>query len=126
MKIKLSILVSLFCFWNHGFSKEILLPAKPSSFKIGMYNVKQTHVLKVFIEKEKGSQLKLEIKDEKGESLLVNYVSKKAIASRIYIDLNALKDGNYILEFSNKSEKFTKELNLSSKEVVNNEKKIVF
>ncbi len=126
MKIKLSFFF-LVCLITHtAFTNPSKVLVKPSSFKVGMYNVHHTHLLKVFLEKQKGSVLKIEISTTEGETILINYVSKRNVKTRLSIDLSQLEDGEYYIVFSNKSEKYKQKLRLTSKQVVENEKRILF
>jgi hypothetical protein len=106
-------------------SNPVKLTNKPTSFNIGMYNVQHSHVLKLFVEKQKGSDLKIEIKDKDGAILLTKFIDKRDVKSSMSLDISQLTEGNYTLEVSNSTEKFVQELNLSTTQSVVNDKKIL-
>lgn len=85
---------------------------QPKSFSVGMYNVSHTRTLKVFIEKSKGDELKITLKNEDGKEVSDNYVPKKSVKEGYAFDLSALEPGKYTLEITNSREKFTKEINV--------------
>jgi hypothetical protein len=85
---------------------------KPTTFAVGMYNVTNTLALKVFVQKAKGDDLKLELKDANGNCFLTAYSAKKNVKEGFMFDLKNLKEGQYLLVISNDSETFEKEINL--------------
>jgi hypothetical protein len=105
---------------------EIKNTTYPQSFKVGMYNVKDSHILKVFVEKTKGENLKMELKDKNGTTIASKYLSKADTKLGVNFDLSDLKAETYTLEISNKEEKLIKEINLQKVETVMVDKKIVF
>jgi hypothetical protein len=105
---------------------EIKNTTNPQSFKVGMYNVKDSHILKVFVEKTKGENLKMELKDKNGTTIASKYLSKADTKLGVNFDLSDLKAETYTLEIFNKEEKLVKEINLQKVETVMVDKKIVF
>jgi hypothetical protein len=85
---------------------------KPKTFAVGMYNVTNTLALKVFVQKVKGDNLKLELKDGNGNCFLTAYSSKKNVKEGFMFDLKNLNEGLYTLVISNESETFEKTINL--------------
>jgi hypothetical protein len=95
----------------------------PKSFQVGMYNVKNSHLLKVFVEKAKGQSLKIELKDKEGITLLTEFVNKKVTKTGFSFDLGSLRPDHYSLSVSNDSEVLIKQLDVTSSTIEN--KKIV-
>jgi hypothetical protein len=85
---------------------------KPKTFAVGMYNVNNTLALKVFVQKAKGHDLKLELKDDNGNCFLTTYSSKKNVKEGFMFDLKNLTEGQYTLVISNESETYEKAINL--------------
>jgi len=98
---------------------------KPQSFKVGMYNVQNSHSLKVFVEKEKGDNLRVELKDKNGSVMVTKYADKKSNKAAYCFDLAQLETGAYQLEITNDKEVFVKDLNVVNTEKVEVEKKII-
>ena len=98
---------------------------KPQSFQVSMYNVQNSHSLKVFVEKKKGDNLKVELKDKDGMSVLTRFIDKKSTKAAYCFDLEALDSGVYQLEITNNKEVYVKDLNLVKTEKIEVEKKII-
>ncbi|HLO44768.1 MAG TPA: DUF3244 domain-containing protein [Leadbetterella sp.] len=98
---------------------------KPQSFKVGMYNVQNSHSLKVFVEKQKGDNLRVELKDNKGSVIMTKYADKKSDKAAYCFDLAQLDSGAYQLEITNDKEVFVKDLNVVNTEKIEVEKKII-
>ena len=98
---------------------------KPQSFKVGMYNVQNTNTLKVFVEKQKGENLKVELKDKYGSVVFTKYADKKSDKAAYSFDLAQLETGAYQLEITNNKEVYVKDLNVVNTEKVEVEKKII-
>lgn len=98
---------------------------KPQSFKVSMYNVQNSHSLKVFVEKEKGENLRVELKDKNGAVMMTKYADKKSIKAAYCFDLAQLDQGAYQLEITNDKEVFVKDLHVVNTEKVEVEKKII-
>ena len=118
-------LVKTFALLLFSVSISLASPSKPKDFKVSMYNVQNTHSLKVFVEKKKGANLKVELKDQQGMTVMTKYVDKKSAKAAYSFDLTALESGKYYLEVSNKNEVYVKDLNLVKTEKVEVEKKII-
>ncbi|CAN1558380.1 hypothetical protein MCERE19_02504 [Spirosomataceae bacterium] len=98
---------------------------KPQSFKVGMYNVQNSHLLKVFVEKEKGENLRVELKDKNGAVMMTKYADKKSTKAAYCFDFAQLSTDSYKLEITNDKEVFVKDFNLVNTEKVEVEKKII-
>lgn len=85
---------------------------QPKSFAVGMYNVTHTRTLKVFIEKSKGDDLKITLKNDVGIIISDNNVPKKSTKEGYAYDLISLQPGKYTLEIKNDKEIFSKEINV--------------
>ncbi len=91
---------------------------QPKTFAVGMYNVSHTLTLKVFVQKLKGDNLKLSLKDENGAVIQTAYSAKKSVKEGFLFDLKNLNEGNYTLQVSNDSETFEKAINVVKKVAV--------
>ena len=98
----------------------------PLTFKVGMYNVQNSHVLKVFIEKVLGENVKLELKGKDGSVFFSKYLGKKETKKGFNIDMSQLPSDYYTLMVTNGEEKFVKKLDLRSAETLVLDKKITF
>ena len=101
-------------------------PKAPVTFKVGMYNVQNSHVLKVFIEKLEGDNVKLELKGKDGSVFFSKYLGKKETKKGFNIDMSQLPSDYYTLMVTNGEEKFVKKLDLRSAETLVLDKKITF
>lgn len=88
----------------------------PQTFKVGMYNVQNSHTLKVFIEKESAEPLLLEIKDANGRTIQHDYFGKNKSKSGVSLNMENLESGNYTLEISDKTNTFKKEIELTKEQ----------
>lgn len=123
-KLISSALILLFA-TSLSFAKQPLeSTSQPKTFDVGMYNVKNTMHLKVFIEKKSKKDLKIEIIDTNGKVLISQFVNKKEKKAGLDFDLNALKLGTYTIQMSNDSEVYTKNFELTEIEPVKTIKKI--
>ncbi|MBX2953235.1 MAG: hypothetical protein KF870_12070 [Leadbetterella sp.] len=84
----------------------------PTSFKVGMYNVQNTHNLKVFVNKETTDALLLEIRDAKGTLLQSERIGKNKYKMGLTLNLSNLESGDYTLKLSDKTSTFTKDIRL--------------
>ncbi len=98
----------------------------PQTFKVGMYNVQNSHVLKVFIEKVLGENVKLELKGKDGSVFFSKYLGKKETKKGFNIDMSQLPADYYTLMVTNGEEIFIKKLDLRSAETLVLDKKITF
>jgi hypothetical protein len=85
---------------------------QPKTFAVGMYTVTNSLALKVFVQKAKGDNLKLELKDGNGKCFLTTFSAKKNEKEGFTFDLKNLNEGHYTLVISNGSERFEKDINL--------------
>jgi hypothetical protein len=85
--------------------------------------VANTHKVKVFVEKKKTDNLKIVVKDDKGNEVMNQYYGKKEIKAALCIDFSELKAGKYTLEVTNYKETIVKDLDLISNTTV--ERKIL-
>jgi hypothetical protein len=88
----------------------------PSSFKVGMYNVQNTHKLKVFVEKGTKDALLLEVKDSKGNVLQSEKLGKGKSQMAVSLDLANLESGDYTLYISDKNSTYTKDIRLEKEQ----------
>lgn len=107
-----------------SFATEIATK-KPTSFEVGMYNVKNSNLLKVFVEKKSREVLCLKIKNANGDVVLNQYFGRKDKKVGLEIDLEALENGKYQMEFSTKNESYIKEIEVSKGKTVQLDKKII-
>ncbi|WP_367914664.1 T9SS type A sorting domain-containing protein [Leadbetterella sp. DM7] len=88
----------------------------PTSFKVGMYNVQNTHMLKVFVNKESSNALLLEICDAKGRVIQSEQVGKNKHNMGLNLNLSELESGDYTIRLSDKTSTFTKEIRLEKEQ----------
>ncbi len=89
-------------------------PTKSKTFEVGMYQSVNTLKMNVMIEKSTDKNLLVVLKDEKGNILYNEQVSKGTKSYHGKYDLSDLADGKYTFEFTKGDEKVIKEVNLSS------------
>jgi hypothetical protein len=107
-----------------SFATEIATK-QPTSFEVGMYNVKNSNLLKVFVEKKSREVLCLKIKNVNGDVVLNQYFGKRDKKVGMEIDLEALENGKYQMEFSTKNESYIKEIEVKKGKTVQLDKKII-
>ena len=128
MKKLLKSIIVFFAAVSFATATPIKVPAtkSPESFKVGIYNVQNSFIMRVFIEKMTGDAIKIELKDKNGTSLFSKFTGKKEAIKCFNIDMSNLESANYTLEISNGKELMVKNLNLQQGETVVLDKKIVF
>ena len=89
---------------------------RPSTFKVGMYNVKNTHTLKVFVDKESNNALLLEVKDADGRVLQSENIGKNRHSMGLRLNLSNLESGDYTIELSDKTNTYTKDIRLEKEQ----------
>lgn len=89
-------------------------PTKSKTFEVGMYQSVNTLKMNVMIEKSTDKNLSVVLKDEKGEILYTERVTRGTKSYHGKYDLSNLADGKYTFEFTKGDEKVIKEVNLSS------------
>ena len=113
--------VSLFSNANNGG----IAPTKLKTFEVGMYQSVNTLKMNVMIEKATDKNLSVVLKDEKGNVLYNERVTKGTKSYHGKYDLSELGDGKYTFEFTKGDEKMIKEVNLSSGVQVESSRQIV-
>ena len=89
-------------------------PTKLNTFEVGMYQSVNTMKMNVMIKKSADKSLSVVLKDEKGNVLYSERVTKGTECYHGKYDLSELADGKYTFEFIKGDEKVIKEVNLSS------------
>ncbi|MES2516508.1 MAG: hypothetical protein V4585_00290 [Bacteroidota bacterium] len=87
-------------------------PKKAKTFEIGMFQSINSLKMNVMIEKATDKDLVVVLKDEKGEILAREHVSKGDKSYHGKYDMSDLADGKYTFEFTKGDEKVIKEVNL--------------
>ncbi len=100
------------------------LTPQPKTFAVGMYNVANSLTLKVFVQKLRGDNLKLTLKDTNGDVIMTAYSAKKSVREGFMFDLKNLEEGQYTLVVGNGEETFEKAINLVKKVAVENKLEI--
>ena len=90
------------------------VPTKSKTFEVGMYQSVNTLKMNVMIEKSTDKNLSVVLKDEKGNILHDERVTKGTKNYHGTYDLSGLADGKYTFEFTKGDEKVIKEVNLTS------------
>lgn len=91
----------------------------PVTFEVGMYNVTNTHNLKLFVEKKKGQSLKIQVKNTDGQTLLTEFVDKNSTKYGVNLNMDSLAEGKYVIEISNDTEMLKKDIQISTTEPKN-------
>ncbi len=89
-----------------------VIPTKSKTFEVGMYQSVNTMKMNVMIEKSTDKNLTVILRNEKGEVLCNERVTKNAKMYHGKFDLSELSDGKYTFEFTKGDEKVVKEVNL--------------
>ena len=100
-------------------------PTKSKTFEVGMYQSVNTLKMNVVIEKSTDKNLSVILKDEKGNVLYNERVTKGTKSYHGKYDLSDLADGKYTFEFTKGDEKVIKEVNLSSEAPTESNRQIV-
>ena len=128
MKKLLKSIIVFFATVSFATATPIKVPTTKcsESFKVGMYNVQNSFVIRLFIEKMTCDDIKIELKNKNGTPLFSKFMGKKEAIKCFNIDMSNLESANYTLEISNGKELMVKNLNLKQGETVVLDKKIVF
>jgi hypothetical protein len=89
-------------------------PTKSKTFEVGMFQSVNTLKMNVMIKKSTDKNLWVVLKNEKGEILYNERVTKNTTSYHGKYDLSELADGKYTFEFTKGDEKVIKEVSLSS------------
>lgn len=100
-------------------------PTKSKTFEVGIYQSVNTMKMNVMIEKSTDKNLTVILRNEKGEILCNERVTKNAKMYHGKYDLSELSDGKYTFEFTKGDEKVVKEVNLSSQKPTESARHIV-
>jgi hypothetical protein len=100
-------------------------PTKSKTFEVGMYQSVNTMKMNIMIEKSTDKNLIVTLRNEKGEILCNERVTKNAKMYHGKYDLSELADGKYTFEFTKGDEKVIKEVNLSSQKPTESARQIV-
>ena len=87
---------------------------QPTSFDIGMYNVKNTSTIRLMLEKAKGDIITIKLRDETGDILHKEVVRKNNTFYKTNFQLDGLSDGTYQFEISSDNEKVVREVTVST------------
>ena len=87
------------------------------SFRVGMYRVKNSLVMNLLLEKDKGVSLNIRLIDSKSRVLHQEYVAKGLRKAGQKFDFSDVNDGNYKIEIRNGDECITKNISLSTSEI---------
>lgn len=86
--------------------------AAAASFNVGSYRAANSNSLRVFVEKNNRSVVRLEIKNAQGEVLYERAVPKHATDKAFKFDLAELPAGHYTVEVSNRQKKVVTAFNV--------------
>ncbi len=85
------------------------------SFAVGMYRTINTMKMNLLIEKTAGKNLFISLKNEKGDVLHKERVSKNSQKYHGKFDLTELEDGTYSFEITDGDSKIVKNVNIGTK-----------
>ena len=100
-------------------------PIKSKTFEVGMYQSVNTLKMNIMIDKSADKNLSVVLKDDKGNVICNERVTKATKAYHGKYDLSGLADGKYTFEFTKGDEKIVKEVNLSSEAPTESSRQIV-
>ncbi|MCY7349569.1 MAG: hypothetical protein LH606_02735 [Cytophagaceae bacterium] len=87
---------------------------QPTSFAVNAFRAINPLKLRVMISKKDHAVLQVALKDGDGTTLFEEVMWKNEMCKALSLDLSALPDGQYTVEVSSKTEKFTKTFDLST------------
>ncbi len=87
------------------------------SFRVGMYRVKNTLVMNLLLEKDKGVALNVKLLDARGKVLHQEYIGKGLRKVGQKFDFSEINDGEYKIEITNGDERIVKNISLSTTEI---------
>ncbi|MCF2444458.1 hypothetical protein L0657_10870 [Dyadobacter sp. CY345] len=87
------------------------------SFRVGMYRVKNSLVMNLLLEKDKGVSLNIRLIDSNGKILHQEYVAKGLRKVGQKFDFSDVNDGDYRIEILNGDERVVKNISLSTTEI---------
>ncbi len=87
---------------------------QPTSFDIGMYNVKNTSKIRLMLAKAKGDVITVKLLNEKGDVLHKEVVAKNSTLYKTNFELDGLEDGTYQFEIESSNEKVVREVTVST------------
>ncbi|MDQ6479677.1 hypothetical protein [Dyadobacter sp. LHD-138] len=87
------------------------------SFRVGMYRVKNSLVMNLLLEKDKGVGLHLKLMDARGRVLHQEYIGKGLRKVGQKFDFSEINDGEYKIEITNGDERIVKNISLSTTEI---------
>lgn len=87
---------------------------QPTSFDIGMYNIKNTSKIRLMLAKAKGDVITVKLLNEKGDVLHKEAVRKNSTLYKTNFELDGLEDGIYQFEIENSNEKIVREVTVST------------
>jgi hypothetical protein len=106
-------------------SNSGVAPTKSKTFEVGMYKSVNTLKMNVLIEKNTDSNLSIVLKNEQGEELYTERISKNSKVYHGKFDMSNLVDGKYTFEFIKGGEKIIKEVNLATETPTESNRQIV-
>lgn len=86
-----------------------------ATLNVGMYRVNNSLKMNVLVENKSGKASEIKLKNNKGEVLHWETVSKKTKSYSKKWNMEGLEDGKYTFEITNGKEKIVKEFELSTK-----------
>ena len=95
------------------FSGEPTAPAAaPTSFSVNAFRVSNTANVRVFVQKNTATPVKIKLLDAKGNALYERTIGKHESKKALSLILGELPDGDYTLVVGNNTEKVTKTFSL--------------
>lgn len=97
----------------------------PTKLQVSMYNVQNSYTLKLYVEKQKGETVKVELKSKAGFLMQTEFLAKNVTTTGISFDLSQLEIGTYSMVISTKTEKLVKEIRVTKNEIQHIERVIM-
>ena len=94
--------------------KESNTSKKSAHFDASLFQLINSGKLKLSVDKEAGSSLRIILKDKGGRILYSEMCGKDQEQYRRVFNLNDMNDGTYYFELTNKNQKVTKEVSIQT------------
>lgn len=104
-------------FVSAGPAQDASTEKETESFRVGMYRIKNSLVMNLMLEKEKGVAVNVKLMDARGKVLHREYIGKGLRKVGQKFDFSAIDDGQYRIEITNGNERVTKNISLSTTEI---------
>jgi hypothetical protein len=110
----LALTLSLSSFAGDKRNKKAEKDSKPATFNVALYQVSNTNKVKLAVDKDDDSRLRIVLKDKVGKVFYSEVFNEKDSKYRRVFDLDEMHDGTYYFEMFYQKQKLTKEVQIRS------------